>query len=105
MKTTNGINQDAFSLPLHISDLLSLCKSYHQLGYSIQSQVEMIVEIGIEEAINSGAVDPVALPHIKHFLRSIAEQQLWGEAADIALDCVCLIELYEDKHPPLSIAN
>src|ERR1700684_3745651 len=105
MKTTNGINQDAFSIPLHISDLLSLCKSYHQLGYSIQSQVEMIVDIGIEEAITSGVVDLIALPHIKHFLRSIAEEPIFGDASSIALDCVCLIELYEDKHPPLSIAN
>lgn len=105
MKTINGIDQDAFSTPLHISDLLSLCKSYHQLGYSIQSQVETIVEIGIEEAIRTGAVNPIALPHIKAFLRSIADEQLYGDAASIALDCVCLIELYEDRHPPLSIAN
>jgi hypothetical protein len=103
MKTV--FDTDAFSIPLHISDLLTLCKSYHQLGHSIQRQVETIVEIGIEEAINIGAVNPVALPHIKHFLHSIADQQIFGDAASIALDCVCLIELYEDKHPPLSIAN
>ena len=97
--------EELFSNPLDISDLITVCKTYSNLGWRIQSQTETIMEIGIEEAVSSGIVSTTSLPHIKDFLRQISQNELFGDASAQAVECIQLIDLYEENHPVFSIAN
>lgn len=98
-KTTTSNDQDEeFSIPLDISDIISICREYNKLGWQIQNQVENILEVGVEESIKSGKVKRESLPHIKSFLRSICSNAYFGDAVSQANDCITLILDYEDKH-------
>ena len=63
------------------------------------------MEIGVEEAINSGIVKIASLPHIKSFLRQIQSNPYFGDATLQAYECVALIEDFELKHPNLFISH
>ena len=97
-KTTSLQKDDEFSIPLDISDILNICRAYNQLGWSIQTQVENILEIGVEEAIKVGSVKKESFPHIKAFLRCITDNPYFGDAGSQALDCLGLIKEYEDRY-------
>lgn len=98
--------EETFSIPLNVSDILDVCKEYTKLGWKVQSQVESIMDIGIDEAIKSGTVTVASLPHIKDFLQQISQNPYFGDACDQAIDCIHLIELFEDANPTLfQIAN
>lgn len=99
IKTTTSNEQDEeFSIPLDISDIISICREYNKLGWQIQNQVENILEVGIEESIKSGIVKKESLPHIKSFLRAIGSNAYFGDAGSQANDCIQLILEYEDKY-------
>jgi hypothetical protein len=93
---TNSINnEEEYSIPLDISDIINICREYNQLGWSIQGQVENILEVGVEESIKTGMVKKESLPHIKRFLKAIGRNAYFGDAVSQAQDCIKLIQAYE----------
>lgn len=91
-------SDEEYSIPLDISDIISICREYNKLGWMIQNQVENILESGIEEAIQCGNLKKESLPHIKNFLKRICENAYFGDAVSQAQDCIELIQQYEDKY-------
>lgn len=94
-ETTTTIADDEFSIPLDISDIISICKEYNKLGWQIQDQVESILELGMNESIKSGKVKRESLPFIKQFLQQIVKNAYFGDAVSQAQDCIQLIKGYE----------
>lgn len=100
MKTIKtNIVPEALNNPLDLSDIMNVCKEYTSLGTNLQYQTQMVLDLGVEEAIKSRAVSIAALPHIRAFLKTIAENSLFGEAAMLATDCLFEIEMFETSHP------
>lgn len=96
--STNDDNYEEYNHPLDINDIINICREYNNLGWKLQNQVETIIEVGIEESIISGIVRKDSLPQIKSFLRSINKNPYFGDAVIQALDCLKLIQQYEEKH-------
>ena len=80
--TATLTQEDEFNIPLCIDDIISICREYNKLGWQLQQQIENIVELGVEEAINSGEVKQTSLPFIKDFLQAITLNPYFGEAID-----------------------
>lgn len=97
--TTNGIKcvDDEYDIPLDISDLISVCREYNKLGWQIQNQVEFILDMGVQQAIETGFVKRESLPHIKSFLNAICKNAYFGDAVDQANACIYLIDEYLNK--------
>lgn len=95
---TSEEKDDEFSIPLDISDIISICKDFNSLGWNTQQQVENILEVGVEESIKSGNVKKESLPRIKFFLRRICDNAYFGDAASQAQDCLRLIQDYEERY-------
>ena len=91
-----NVEQD--SIPLNITDIISICKDFNILGWQIQSQVENILEVGIDESIKLGVVKQEALPHIKEFLVKITDNPYFGDAVSQAQECIYLIDQYQEQH-------
>lgn len=89
---------EEFSIPLDISDIISICQEYNKLGWQIQNQIEYILENGVAESIKSGIVKSEALPFIKDFLKRIYDNGYFGDASSQAQECIELIKQYEE--PP-----
>ena len=85
-------------IPLDISDIISICKEYSKLGWKIQSQVEVIIELGVKEAINTGVVKSQSLPYIKSFLEQITKNVYFGDSTYQAQECMDLISQYESNN-------
>lgn len=98
--TTSNDKDDEFSIPIDISDIISICKDFNSLGWQVQNQIDNILEIGVEESIKTGNVKPKSLPLIKFFLRRICGNPYFGDAVSQAQDCLVLIERYEEQHKP-----
>lgn len=96
---------DQYSNPLCIDDILIVCREFSSLGWSIQQQVESILELGIAEAIETNSIKHEALPHIKSFLQRIVENGLFGEACLLAEDCLNEIISWEEKHQIKNISS
>src|SRR5690606_9236932 len=94
--TTN--NDEEYSIPLDISDIITVCREFNKLGYQIQNQVEQILEVGVEESIKSGNVKRESLPHIKSFVRTSSKNAYFDDAVIQSHDCIKLIQAYEEKH-------
>jgi len=103
--STSEEKDDEFSIPLDISDIISICKDFNSLGWQIQNQVENILEVGVEEAIRSGNVKKESLPRIKFFLRKICGNAYFGDAVSQAQDCIRLIQDYEEAHQIRHVSN
>jgi len=97
----NAETEEEFGNPINITDILAICKEYSRLGYQIQTQIEYITELGIEEALNKKLISISALPLIKNFLKTVSDNPLFGDAADEAYSCLYLIENFELKNPNL----
>lgn len=93
----DAINEE-YSIPLDISDIIAICREYNKLGWQLQNQVEAILELGVEEAINTNAVNKTSLPYVKNFLKQIIKNPYFGDAASQAKDCMQLINIYEEKY-------
>jgi hypothetical protein len=98
-----GVGEEEYSIPLDISDIISICREYNKLGWQIQNQVESILDLGVDQAIQAKYVKRESLPHVKSFLRSICQNPYFGDAVDQAQDCIFLIEEYEQQHKPVNI--
>lgn len=96
-----SVNDEEYSIPLDISDIINICREYNKLGSQIQNQVEIILDTGVDQAIEKGYVKRESLPHIKNFLNSICKNAYFGDAVSQAHDCIFLIEEYELKHKPI----
>lgn len=103
--STSEDKDDEFSIPLDISDIISICKDFNSLGWQIQNQVENILEVGVEESIRSGNVRKESLPRIKFFLRKICDNAYFGDAVSQAQDCIRLIQDYEEAHQIRHVSN
>lgn len=107
LKLTNVVdisaNEEEYSIPLDISDIINICREYHKLGGQVQNQVENILEFGVDQAIETGHVKRESLPHIKNFLKSICKNAYFGDAVSQANDCIFLIGEYETKHKVVNI--
>lgn len=97
-ETATSNQDEEFSIPLCIDDIISICREYNKLGFNIQNQIENILETGIEPSIKNGSIKKEALPHIKDFLKSIHSNPYFGDASSQADDCIKLIAKYEEKH-------
>lgn len=98
-----GVGEEEYSIPLDISDIINICREYNKLGWQIQDQVESILDLGVDQAIQAKYVKRESLPHIKNFLRSICKNPYFGDAVDQAQGCIFLIEEYEQKHKTISL--
>jgi hypothetical protein len=105
LSNINPETTEEYSIPLDISDIINICREYNKLGWQMQSQVESILEVGVEESIKDGNVKQQSLPHIKSFLLSIYNNAYFGDAASQAHDCVQLIKEYEEKSKCVSVLN
>ena len=94
----NEDNEEEFSIPLDISDIINICKEYNKLGWNLQNQIENILEFGIEESIKYGYVKQESLVPIKHFLIAISNNPYFGDAGSQATDCIQIICEYESKN-------
>jgi hypothetical protein len=103
--STSEEKDDEFSIPLDISDIISICRDFNSLGWQIQQQVENILEVGVEESIKSGNVKQESLPRIKYFLRKICDNAYFGDAVSQAQDCIRLIQDYEEAHQIRYVSN
>jgi hypothetical protein len=88
---------DEYSIPLCIDDLIKICKEYSKLNWQMQSQIENILELGVEESIRTGVVPLSSLPYIKDFLIAISKNAYFGDASSQAEDCIKLICKYENN--------
>src|SRR5208283_4040239 len=95
---TSTKEDEEFSIPLDISDIISICKDFNSLGWQVQTQIDNILENGVEESIRNGSVKQDSLPRIKYFLRRICGNVYFGEAVEQAQDVILLIKQYEDKY-------
>lgn len=96
--TTSTEKEEEYSIPLDISDIIFICREYHNLGWQIQNQVENILEVGVEESIKNGNVKKNSLPQIKKFLQAICGNAYFGDAVSQAGDCLKLIAEYEAQY-------
>ena len=103
--STSEEKDDEFSIPLDISDIISICRDFNNLGWQIQQQVENILEVGVEESIKSGNVKKESLPRVKYFLKKICDNAYFGDAVSQAQDCIRLIQDYEEKYQIRHVSN
>lgn len=96
--TASSEKEEEFSIPLDISDIISICREFNKLGWQIQDQVENILEVGVEESIKSGIVKQQSLPYIKSFLHAISKNAYFGDAVVQAKECIHLISEYESLY-------
>lgn len=96
---SNVIKQDDeySDIPIDISDIISICREFTKLTWQMQGQIDSILELGVEESVNTGLVSKSSLPHIKSFLQKVCENPYFGDAVSQAKDCVKLIQNYEDS--------
>lgn len=99
MSTEYTFDDTEFDIPLCIFDLLTICKEYSMLGWTIQVQVEQILDLGVEQAIQEGHVKLSSLSRIKSFLQAIGDNGYFGDASEEAYNCIELINNYQEKHP------
>lgn len=106
LATSTASPEEALDIFTEMTDILTICKEFAVMGYNIQQQTELVVSLGIEEAISSGKVSIAAVPHIRAFLNAMANNEFLGLAASQALDHIVAIDRYQDNNPaPISRSN
>lgn len=97
--------EEEFEIPLDIEDIMLICREYSKLGWNLQSQIEAILDVGVETALKNGQAKREALPHLKEFLQQIINGVCVGNAASQAIDCIDLINHYQTHNKQISPAN
>lgn len=87
--------EEEFTIPLDISDIISICKEYSNLGLNIQNYMDNMLELGVEQSIKNGSVKQEYLVFIREFLKAIVENPYFGEATEQAQECISLIDKYQ----------
>jgi len=103
--TPTNDKDDEYSIPIEISDIINICREFTKLTWQMQSQIDSILEMGVEEAVNSGNVQRTSLPHIKSFLLRICDNAYFGDAVSQSYDCIRLIQQYEEIHKIDLVSN
>jgi hypothetical protein len=85
-------SDESFSIPLNLSDIVHVCREYNNLGWNLQTQIESILEFGIEDSIKNGLIKKESLPKIEKFLQHIRDIDYFGEASDQASKCIFYIQ-------------
>lgn len=98
-------NDDEYSIPIDISDIINICREYTKLTWQMQNQIESILDLGVDEAIKTGSVQRTSLIYIKDFLLKICDNAYFGDAVSQAYDCVKLIQQYEENNQIKLISN
>lgn len=94
LNTLNSNEEDEFTIPLDIQDIINICKEYNQLGWKMQNQVQDILEMGIEECIKTNKVNKESLPHIKNFLQQIIKNPYFGDSTFQSIEIIKEINRY-----------
>jgi len=92
IKINISASEEEYSIPLDMSDLISVCQEFSNLGLQIQSQIEHILELGIEESIKSGLIKKEHLPQLKKFLKIINQNPYFGDACSQSGDLILKID-------------
>lgn len=92
-------DNELYSIPLDITDIITICESYNKLGNNIQYQLQSILDLGINESIKSGFVKRESLPFIKLFLETLQRNPYFGDSADQAKEFLFLIKEFEHNNP------
>jgi hypothetical protein len=95
---TEVTEKEEESIPTDMSDIIKVCKEYALLGMNIQSQIDNLLEFGVERSISKSLVKKESLPFIKEFLKSITENVYFGDAVDQADEVIVLIDRYLNKN-------
>lgn len=101
---TPQVTEEEYSIPLDISDIIHICQEYNKLGWQVQTQMEHILEVGINEAIKNNIVKKESLPFIKNFLESISKNPYFGDAVSQASICLDIINKYEMENQKLNLS-
>jgi hypothetical protein len=96
---------DHFDVPLDLTDVLTVCREFSRLGYNIQAQIELLIDHGVENAINQQLIKRSSLPYIRSFLRTIVDAQYFGEAGSKADDLITEIDFFIHRNPYQPTAN
>ena len=98
--------EEEYSIPIDISDIINICREFTKLTWQMQNQIDNILEMGVEESIKSGAVQRTSLPHIKSFLMRICDNSYFGDATFQAKETLYLIDFYlENNRQPTMLYN
>jgi hypothetical protein len=98
VSTTPNENNDEYNIPLDITDIISICREFNKLGWQIQSQVENILEIGVEESIKTGKVKQSSLHHIKSFFKAVHNNPYFGDSSLQSQDIIYQIDNFLIKN-------
>lgn len=84
-------NEEEYSIPLDITDILFICQEYSRLGLNIQNQLEQILDCGVNSSIEKGIIKEESIPHIKDFLTKITQNAYFGDAISQAREYLYLL--------------
>jgi len=104
-KLDKNVLESEYSIPLDITDIITICREYNKLGWKIQAQVESILEFGVEDSIKNNFVKQESLIHIKDFLERICDNPYFGDATTQATEVIYLIKSYLETHKQFKIIN
>ncbi len=90
-------NEEVFSIPLNVSEILELCQKFSNLGFNIQHQLQDIAEYGVEESIKRGLVKKESLPFIQDFLSTLSKNSYLGDAA---MEAETFLFMLKELEPP-----
>lgn len=79
-------------IPIDISDIINVCREYNKLGWKIQSQIECLLDNGVDDSIKNGIITKESLPQIKHFLKSISRNAYFGDSCAQSDDLILKID-------------
>lgn len=102
ISSTPDNKDDEYSIPIGLSDIINICQEFSKLGWQVQSQIDSLLEIGVEESIKSNVVRHESLPHIKNFLNQIIKNPYFGDATYQAEECIYMIDSYYESVKNLS---
>ena len=94
----NVTEVEEFSIPLNISDLIIICKEFNKLGYNMQNQIDSILDLGVQESLNTGILKKESIPFIKNFLNTIETNPYFGDASWQAKEALHLLDEYLAKN-------
>lgn len=67
--------EEEFTIPLDISDIVTICREYSKLGWVVQSKIDKILD-----GETSNNISPSEISQIKNFLIKITENPYFGDA-------------------------
>jgi hypothetical protein len=72
---------EELDIPLDISDIIEICQEYNALGFQLQSNLQSILEDGVEVSIASGKINPKFVPFLIGFFDKVSKNVYLGDSA------------------------